>query len=444
MRIIVAVVLLLASTFGSTAVAGECSRFTGSTMTVDQIEPARWRTDYPGNFSSTPADKPWEQIDFAVDPEGYLNSILTTVTPAFKMSSRRLVATDEHQWWATLWLDYTTSGREPLMGLTKERGPDAGDLSPWSADTYQVWAVGFYNAAGASSLADVFADPCEPVVPAGLTFPDGTASVKFLFTDADPHAVSYLHMAPEYDAFIDPPGAPPSVSGRVKRTVRLLQVDVAVKDPDAVTGWVFGTFGWVGPTKGDGLFDNLVPVSLQWGNDPKVYSQAGVTQSWVNPAMAGVMYGWADRPTLGYMGRANGPADNIRSSCLSCHAAARAPRSQLGLLGFNFDMAEVTDPARVKSHVDTWFENIVGGELFDPPPTGDSQQVIALDYSLQLEASIWRMCRACNSGDLSGATPRLCIATGHFIEEQCTVLDPTNFSQNLRNLDLQNEVPPRQ
>jgi hypothetical protein len=83
------------------------------------------------------------------------------------------------------------------------RGPDPGDLSPTNSDGFQVWAVGFYNDAGALRLGEIFADPCDPAIPSSLTFPEGTASVKFLFTDASPGEVAYLAGGPEYDAMID-------------------------------------------------------------------------------------------------------------------------------------------------------------------------------------------------------------------------------------------------
>jgi hypothetical protein len=305
------------------------------------------------------------------------------------------------------------------MGLTKERGPDPGDLSPTNSDGFQVWAVGFYNDAGALRLGEIFADPCDPAIPSPLTFPEGTASVKFLFTDASPVEVAYLAGGPKYDAMIDPEGsgsASRPVADRQRREVRLLQLDIAVKDSRAAaTGWVFGTFAWIGPTTGDMLFDNLTPVSLQWGNDPGVFDRE-VSESWINPDLEGVMYGWEKRPFLGFNGRANGPADNWRSSCLSCHAAARVPRSSKGLLGFSFDMEDLGDSAAVREHVDIWFQNLESGALFDP----GEPAVASLDYSLQLDAATFRMCRACNSPFMNGPTPRLCIDSGFFTLPTCS------------------------
>ncbi len=418
-----------------------CGSFTGSTMAVGGVPQAKWRTDYPTSIGSP--QTPWSAISFKTEPQKYMASVLDTARPHFRRSGRKLVGSSSEPWWISLWLDYTSSGREPFMGLTKERGPSPGDVSPTNPGGSQVWAVGFYNAPGATVLASVFARPCDPTLPPSVSFPEGTVSVKFLFTDASPNDVAYLHGAPEYDANIDEAGsgsAPRSVKNRSKRTVRLLQVDISVKDRNATaTNWVFGTFGWVGPTKGDGLFDNLVPVSLQWGNDPGVYD-SNIVQSWVNPSLVGVMYGWPTRMWPGFKGRANGAADNIRSSCLSCHAAARTPRSPKGMLDHTFDMTnDINNAAKVKAHVDTWFRNIKGGTLFDPA----APAVSALDYSLQLEAAVVRICKACDLGALQGPTPGICRAASLFDKPSCDPPPPSIDTNPAAKSKLE-APPPRQ
>ena len=330
------------------------------------------------------------------------------------------------------------------MGLTKERGPDPGDLAETHRGGYQVWAVGFYNRPGATVLSTVFAQPCNPQLPGSVSFPEGTVAIKFLFTDASPDEVTYLRSAPEYDANIDEPGSgsrPRLVEDRRQTIVRLLQVDISVKDKNAPeTGWVFGTFGWVGPLKGDGLYDNLVPVSLQWGNDPRVYDTR-IAESWINPDLQNIMYGWAKRPALGFNGRANGPADNIRSSCLSCHAAARTARSSKGILDSRFHMVnDMADAQKVRQHVDVWFNNLKGGDLFDP---GNSAPAVsALDYSLQLEAAMSRMCKACTAGALSGPTPAVCRTAKFHDAPTCGAPMGTLDAAAKRKLD--EDPPPRQ
>ena len=168
-----------------------------------------------------------------------------------------------------------------------------------------------------------------------------------------------------------------------------------------------------------------------WANDEGNFS-VNIVESWINPGIASEMFGWSERPTLGFNGRANGPADNIRSSCLSCHSAARIPRSSKGLLGTSFRIpSDLSDPVKVKDHVQTWFRNLKPGEMFDPTnPPG----VAALDYSLQIETAATRMCQACEDGAMSGATPDICIAAGYYSEENCKAVSLMSViaSQNRR------------
>ncbi|MDE2809470.1 MAG: hypothetical protein OXN90_13730 [Gemmatimonadota bacterium] len=431
----------------------QCNRFHASTLHANGVPSANWRTDYP---TAPPRDfkAPWLEIDFVSNPVKYMQSVLESVRNDFERSDqhKRLIPKEDAQWWISLWLDYGPFGREPRMGLTKERGPDPGDLSPTNVDGHQVWAVGFYNARGASVLGNVFSDPCNPNVPRNVKFPEGTVAIKFLFTDAPIEEVKYLGGAPEYEAFIDEAGAGSDdrpVTNRKPRELRLLQVDIATKDSDArTTNWVFGTFAWIGPKAGDGLFDNLIPVSLQWGNDPNVYDD-NVVESWINSQLRGTLYGWKSRPHLGFNGRANGPADNIRSSCLSCHAAARVRRSEKGILNRNFDMTSaISDMILVKEHVDTWFTNLSSGSFFHPG--SKRRKIAALDYSLQLDAAIWRMCQACQYGGLIGVTPEMCRKAGYFSESHCGMMasllrpqsrqDPVSVSRPMN----QYQFPPRQ
>jgi hypothetical protein len=414
-------------------------------MDIGGAAKAQWREDLPISASSVAT--PWREERFDRSPQLYMAKVLETVRPYFRRDGKRLIGDKNAPWWIAPWMDYSSSGREPLMGLTRERGPDDGDLSETSKDGSQVWAVGFYNALGAMALGEIFSDPCDPSLPVQMRFPSNTVSIKFLFTDASPDEVKYLSGAPTYRAMIDPPNAPRDTQAedRIESDVRLLQLDIAIKDNRATeTNWVFGTFAWIGPSKGDGLFDNLIPVSLQWGNDPKEYG-TNILESWVNPDLRGVLYGWDERPTLGFNGRANGPADNIRSSCLSCHAAARIPRSSHGLVGFAFDMKDIGNPEKVKSHVDLWFQNHKSNNVFTP----DEPVVSTLDYSLQLDAGIFRMCTACRSGDMYGETPSICRTAGFYNRPHCAGSPPETLM--IKSFSVSDEVrklrtipPPRQ
>lgn len=385
-----------------------------------------WRTDLPATAPATV--HPWATIRFRTNWQDYMAAVLAEVEDSgLQIANDRITMNPEAGWWITPWMDYGTNGREARLGLTKERGPDAGDLSSTSTRGPQVWAIGFYNAEGAVGLRQIFGDPCNPTRPAmGWTFPAGTVSFKLLFTDASPTQVDYLDGAPTVLAMIDPPGAstnPNVVPAREERTLRLLQIDIAVRDPDAPLGWVFGTFIWRNAGAST-LFGNLAPVGLMWGNDPTAAASprdafATLSATRLNPALAGVVWrgtdAWPERPWPGFQGRLNGPADNLRSSCMSCHALSQWPRSRdlniVPRVSFNaLDEAPARDELRRK-----YLRDVAGGSLTEPAEAAATTNwggATPLDYSLQVEAAFSRMCQACADGALTGPTPGICRIRG--------------------------------
>lgn len=389
----------------------QCARFPAEASTAFDTVQGRitlpWRSDLP--IDPGTATYPWQGQDFKADWQAYIASVLAEVKASGVAIRNGLIMMNATaEWWIAPWMDFGRSGRERVNGLTAERGPDPRDLSPTSSGGYQTWAIGWYNRPGAYGLKQVYADPCDPLVPSGWRFPDQTASFKLLFSNASVAEVTYLAGAPEVDADIDR-------DPQHTQALRLIQVDVAVRDPRAqATGWVMGTFVWKGPAKGDGLFDNLVPVGLMWGNDPGLINPdwsgvVPVQESRTNPALEGTAWQshgvvWPERPFPGFQGRLNGPADNMRSACLSCHAMAQWRRGPRGLTATDRLNPKPT-PQRVQEIVDQYFRNTLGGQLVDP-----ASGQVPLDYSLQLEAGLLHMCDACNRERLTGATPKLCQA----------------------------------
>jgi hypothetical protein len=419
-KISLALVLVAASV----ASHAQCARFPASASSA--YDPAAgsirlpWRTDLPANPGS--ATYAWQGVKFESDWRGYMAAFLKEIRASgIRVEQRRLTMSPAAEWWIAPWMDYSLNGRERLNGFTAERGPDPGDLSKNSGKGIQTWAVGWYNRPGSYAMHEIFKDPCDPQIPAGFAFPAQSAAFKFLFTTADPAQVAYLQGAPEVDAFInpadDPRGQKNGVAGRVSTPMRLLQVDIAVKDPNAKeTGWVMGTFIWRAPAdptnfKGDWLLDNLSPVGLMWGNDPGSFDAtwnktATIHQSQINPELRGIVWSasaadWPQRPYPGFQGRLNGPADNPRSSCLGCHAAAQWRRDQPLVDSFPLD-ATLTEE-KIKSNVKKFFMNVPGGTRHPGSDVGSE-----LDYSLQLEAAFDRMCRACVDQKLTGRTPAAC------------------------------------
>jgi hypothetical protein len=96
------------------------------------------------------------------------------------------------------------------------------------------------------------------------------------------------------------------------------------------------------------------PVGVMWGNDMTK------GQQWINTGIGTPQH-------LGFEGRLNGPVDNPRSACMSCHATAQTPFASPM-------MPQSGDTAR-------WFRNYRGNQPFDAGS-------VPTDYSLQIAMGI--------------------------------------------------------
>jgi hypothetical protein len=275
--------------------------------------------DYP---AAPPADHyPWLAFDPQTQSKQYIQSVLAyfyegnirdSVEDSFdpKLNTIR-------PWYNAPWQDFGFNGREPLHGLTRERTSLPGELHPNQTKLWGNYAVGFYNGAGASAIGRVWADHGKPN-PALANMAEGAVGAKLLFTTAGPDQVPYLAGAPTWNADVYSQVNSPTPDGtRAVIPVRLLQIDIAVKDKRAPLGWFFGTFVYGGGPNGPAGsgWTNVAPVGLMWGNDPGYSGTGPLKETWLNkPAV--------NMPHVGYQGRLNGPVDNPASSCMSCHGTA--------------------------------------------------------------------------------------------------------------------------
>ncbi|CAN7694190.1 hypothetical protein [Aminobacter sp. LjRoot7] len=341
------------------------------------------RFDFPASTSEPlPA---FLSIDFTQDWRAYIQAVLEysfegNIAVDFKVANN-----NTRNWYHALWMHPGNSGREFLHGLTKERATDPEQLAEGVTKSFDTWAVGFYNALGATTFAKVWSDPCSPKID-DIYFPVGTTSFKLLFTTATATDIPYLAGAPEWDGDI---GRAPNRIGKL----RLYQIDMAVRDPRSLqTGWVFGTFVYQGDEPGTDPWKKLVPVGLSWGNDRFVPPPGQLRQNVLNDTLEGKIYGWPARKELGWGGRVNGPADNQISSCVSCHGSAQYPRSD----DFGNLPRQPATPVDYQRRLLEYFRDIFAGGVFDGESRyfGTQTAVLArpLDYSLQLQAGIERMC----------------------------------------------------
>lgn len=354
--------------------AGGCD--TADTPFCDSLiaPPKNWtghvfhlRQDYPITIGAD--DRPWLAFDPKTEPQKYISAALSyffegNIRPDPESSFDATLNT-KRPWYHAPWLDAWTPGREFIHGLTRERVSRPHELAPQQTHYWNNYAVGYYNAPGGMILGRVWKDHANPDASAAL-FPNGTVAAKILFTTASLDDVPYLKGSPKWRAYIypDPSELNPRITGpREVLTLRLLQVDLAVKDERVAdtTGWVFGTFVYGGGPggKGGSGWTNLFPIGVTWGNDPGYIGARRLTQAWVNPAV--------HMPHLGFEGRLDGPVDHPLSACLSCHGTGEVPAGTM-------IPPDGADPA-------PWFRNVRSGSAFDV----DHQTT---DYSLQLAVGI--------------------------------------------------------
>lgn len=268
--------------------------------------------------------------------------------------------------------------REAAYGMTLERTVRVGELGGNTA-AFQNYAVAYYDARGGRVFQQLWKTTTpgvdEPKL-SGMKFTEGSFVFKLLYSAAKPSNFPQDILSGSVKVDILPnPGGP-------KVPVRLMQIDIAVKDSRAgPTGWYFATYAYNAAQSGASPWRKMAPVGLMWGNDP---NGAPIKESWINTAAPA--YALAH---LGVDGRLNGPVDNPSSACMSCHSTAQAP-SVANLLP--------TGACNQPPFRDKWFRNLKGTTAFGRfQPSGQTCVTVspgvtltAADYSLQLSATVAR------------------------------------------------------
>jgi hypothetical protein len=268
--------------------------------------------------------------------------------------------------------------REMARGMTLERSIAPGELGG-NTERLQNYAVAYYDARGARTFQQVWSTAIageDNAVTSAMQFAEGSLVYKLLFSAARPGDFPQDLLQGSVTTSILPNAGGQPVQ------VRLLQIDIAVKDSRAgATGWYFATYAYDRNNTNASPWRRMAPLGLMWGNDP---GGPPLTQTWINPAAP--LYA---RQHLGVDGRLNGPVDNPNSACMSCHSTAQAPSvAQIMPQG-----ACNQPPFRAN-----WFRNLPGSQAFGRfTPSGQtcittppSNAPTAADYSLQLSTTVSR------------------------------------------------------
>jgi hypothetical protein len=291
----------------------------------------------------------------------------------------------QNKWFHMPWQHYGPNGREGIHGLTKEAPVQMRQLAWTQTHTGgQTYAVAFYNDFGGHTIGNVWEDHNRPATNQPMSFPIGTVVFKLLFVDVPPEQVPFLNPAITWQGFIT---TDYESTKRSIRNLSLVQMDLMVRHKSAPSGWLFGTFQYNGARPGanpkKGSWDNLVPLGLQWGNDPNVTentSNPTPVRTIINPQIKESVINDDPKelpPThLGWNGRLTGPLDNPMSSCMSCHLTAESPQQTQ-----NSPMFELNPPTPGSKEWMRWFQNPKYGEKFDEKP-------MSTDFSLQMAIAL--------------------------------------------------------
>jgi hypothetical protein len=401
--------------------------------------------DYPTQLPPKEA-YPWLKIDFKdggpVDPKAYLQALLEyglegNVDVDFYVQDNKV-----RKWYGMPWMDWNTEvasdwpgtdGREFVHGLTHEFDAAGNTFSKTQVEFVDTWAQAYVNDRYAFSIGQVYCNPDDPKPgalnpdPTGLnSMPDGSYVIKLLFSTVNEAELSIVKGAFEWDANIyinkSPPyrnAGPLSRFERKLSKVRLIQIDLQVRDERSTTGWLLGTYGYDGNAKGDTPWKRMVPLGIQWGNNPTVtFAQTcsgpngpcdydKLTEQWINrQAVKDLATPPLSFNHLGFGGRLAGPVDNPKSSCMGCHQTAGFPTvpilAEFAPNGALLKLDAQTHPETAQSLRMMYFGNVPGGAVFS------DTQLYSTDYSLQLSMGLQNFVSLRCAKDASPPRPSLC------------------------------------
>jgi len=353
-------------------------------------EPWKIRNDYP--TATGPLDAPWLDIDPTGDPREYMAVVKKYCLEGMVENNFIPQNNKVRDWYHAPWMHWGPDGREPLQGLIFERPAPPKETSATQLGITQTWVIDFYGHEAATVLGNMWANPAKPKWDDHIRFPRGSIISKLVFTTASDVDLPSMVGSPTWEAAIAHQPTLNQAPAPYARTivpskVRLLQMDFATKDPHSVVGWIYGGFMYNGLTGQTG-WDGLMDIGLSWGNDPDLTQaafKAGQTvhESWVSPELKDLFNNLkGGRPSLGWNGRANGPADLFTCSCLSCHQTCQWPPIMEPMVPPNpirNDLSQLV-PQNDKNTM-RWFRNIPSGETWDGKGlTGDTSLLLQIGY----------------------------------------------------------------
>lgn len=263
---------------------------------------------------------------------------------------------NQKRYWCHMpWLQVGVNGRESVHGLTKEL-----DLkpSPYMKSYSTVakgtnWGVAYYNSVACDSINQIFGWTNNlKLVPnfQNIQFKDGAVSYKLLFTTS---ADVKFKDAYTWKAHVSAIGQ----SERSLQPVKHLQMDISIRDASIIgtqksnNNWIMLTYYY------DATYDykNEFKELLAGTSNPLENMNLPIGLLKMRPMGIQVGFGPLDSgdtvlfpgaETNEKYGRLNGPADNPRSSCFSCHGTAGANLPMVPGIMSNADFAKINQTGK--------------------------------------------------------------------------------------------------
>lgn len=321
------------------------------------------------------SNMPWDKLDFKKKQSSYMDAVLGYCLEGNVEVDFKSHLNEVRSWYHAPWMDYGYAGREPMHGLVMDRTAYAEDFLSNDKGKARNYSITYYNDIAAYTLGNVWCKPNEPD-PTKAVFSEGAVFFTMVFTTADSSLFPFLSQPFKWEALVEQKTMVPIDEKRVDE-VRLFEVNFGVKTSKSPTGWVMGSFIYNGEA-GEDLQSRLVPVCLQWGNDPGATpsavrkGEAQLTESWFNTDVyttdSALSAGNLIKKT-GFAGRAQRPLGSIEGSLLSEAMFATFPAGPI-LPPANIDMDSTMK----------YFDNLPAGESLSGAQS--------LDFSLELRAGL--------------------------------------------------------
>lgn len=339
-------------------------------------------------------------------------------------------------WYNEPWLG---AQREAIHGMYVGNGLLDKSLFKASGLTKPIstYVLTYYDKTAAQTLQKIWKKTAmAPVItPTSTQFPEGALIVKAAFVTADPAVWPVMEGGQAWPLYITTDATTGGYKTPKVVNTYLMQFDIIVKDSKSApkTGWVFSTLVYDKDAPGKSVWDKMVPLGAQWGNDPQANSttdpSAPLIENWINPVAPA--YGSA---TLGWGGRLSGPNDGAMndiaytvngqqqlaknaqdSSCMSCHSTAQwdVKNPAKGMKSFLLpatanppesagpDGNYLVSPAPGSPEWLRWFQNRQGNVPMDPGS-------VAADFDMVLTFKSLPAWYSATNGKQQqlGATPR--------------------------------------